>query len=83
MLSYYTFLALDIANERTRQADRDRLAKLARSGDRATDRSFRRGLAIAIASLSRGSAAVVRWLDDEVADDLAESVGPNELAPTN
>jgi hypothetical protein len=75
MQSYLIYLALDIANERAREADRHRLAALARSAAPARDRSLRHGVAVAAAAVSRFSAGVVRRLDECVADDLAESFG--------
>jgi hypothetical protein len=73
MHSYWTFIALDIANERTREADRYRLAALARGAQPVRDRSVRHGVAVVAAAISRFSAAVVRRLDECVADDLADS----------
>jgi hypothetical protein len=75
MQSYLTYIALDIANERAREADRHRLAALARSAAPARDRSLRHGIAVAAAAISRFSAAIVRRLDECVADDLADSFG--------
>ena len=75
MQSYLTYIALDIANERVREADRHRLAALARSAAPARDRSLRHGIAVAAAAVSRLSAAVVRRLDECVADDLTDSFG--------
>lgn len=82
----YSFLALDIANQRvsdifsleyqhTREAlEARQAAELAAYGE---DRpSFaRRALAQGLAAVSRGSAAAVRQLDDVVADDLGRSLG--------
>lgn len=73
MQSYWTYIALDIAAERTREADRHRLAALARRDG--PDRSIRHGVAIAAATISRLSAALARRLDACVADDLATSFG--------
>lgn len=39
---------------------------------------IRRSVALALAALSRGSAAVVRRLDDCVADDLGRALAPTE-----
>jgi hypothetical protein len=39
---------------------------------------IRRSLALALAALSRGSAAAVRRLDDCVADDLGRALSPTE-----
>jgi hypothetical protein len=71
MNTYWTFIALDIANERAREADRHRVAALARSAYPDSDRSVRHAVAVAAAGFSRASAALVRRLDDCVADDLA------------
>lgn len=71
MHSYYTFIALDIAAQRTREAARERLAATA-TADR--DRSARRAAALALAAVSRLVAGTVRRLDACVADDLAKSV---------
>jgi hypothetical protein len=38
----------------------------------------RRGVALALAALSRGSAAAVRRLDECVADDLGRALAPSE-----
>lgn len=75
MHTYWTMIALDIANERAREADRHRLAALARSAAPARDRSIRHAIAVAAAAVSRFSAGVVRRLDECVADDLANSFG--------
>ena len=86
MISYFAILALDLANERSREADELRLARLAREtwdedrGDYewlpAPDRNsgLRRGLARATAAVSRGAAAATRRLDDTVAEDLGRTL---------
>ena len=38
----------------------------------------RRGMALALAALSRGSAAAVRRLDECVADDLGRALAPSD-----
>ncbi len=81
MSSYFTYLALDIANERAREADRHRLAALAH-GDLDRPDVARRVAARALAWVSRTTAAIVRRLDECIADDLAESFGAERLAPT-
>jgi hypothetical protein len=81
MNSYLVYLALDIANERTREADRYRLAALGR-GDHAVPGLARRLAARTLAWVSRSSAAVVRRLDECIADDLVESFGSERLAPS-
>jgi hypothetical protein len=74
----YALIALDLANQRSREAEAHRLAQLARTG--ATDHTAwpRRGLAQGFALLSRGSAAVTRRLDECVADDLGRSLAPTD-----
>jgi hypothetical protein len=71
MHSYYTFIALDIAAQRTSEAARERLAATAHQ-DR--DRSTRRSVAVALAAVGRLVAGTVRRLDACVADDLAKSL---------
>lgn len=74
MHSYWTFIALDIAADRAREADRSRLAALARASRPYQPSPVRHGLALVAAGVSRISAAAVRRLDDCVADDLADSL---------
>ena len=81
MQTYWTFIALDIANERAREADRHRLAAIARRARPGRDRSIRHVAAVAAAGVSRASAALVRRLDDCVADDLATGFG--KAAPSS
>jgi hypothetical protein len=76
VLNYYTFIALDIAAQRTREAQQDRLVASTREG---RDGSVRRVMAIGLAGFGRLVAATVRRLDACVADDFAESVS-NGLA---
>jgi hypothetical protein len=80
MHSYFTFIALDLAAERSREADNQRLAAIANSG---RDGSTRRTVAVGLAALGRLVAATVRRLDECVADDLAESIRSEGLAPTH
>ena len=82
MNSYYALLALDLANERSREAEELRLARLIREARVQDGESYdwlpapdmpsglRRGLARATAAVSLGAAAVTRRLDGGVADDL-------------
>lgn len=82
MNSYYAMLALDLADERSREARDQRLARLAREslkdqaqydwlpeGDRPS--AVRHGLARATAAVSLGAAALTRRLDEGRADDLS------------
>jgi hypothetical protein len=86
VLSYYALLALDLANERSREAEELRLVRLARETwdeDRGAyewlpgpeqGSGLRRGLARATAAVSRGAAAATRRLDDGVAEDLGRTL---------
>lgn len=73
MNHYYTLLALDIARDRQLEADEYRRAVIA-AGGLARPGFVRRGLANALALVSRGSAAAVRRLDSCVADDLTQAI---------
>jgi hypothetical protein len=80
--SHYALLALDLANDRSREADELRLARLVREARGEGAESYdwlprpdlgsglRRGLARATAALSLGAAAATRRLDGGIADDL-------------
>jgi hypothetical protein len=74
----YAFLAMDIAQQRTREAEERVLEYSLRDG--APERSYgiRRVAARAIASVSLGSASIVRKLDECVADDLGRTLAPAE-----
>ena len=63
MQSYYTFIALDLAKERSEEADRRRLLATDAWNSR-TDRSIRRTAAAAIAAVSRASGRIARRLDE-------------------
>ena len=80
MWTYQAYVALSLANERAREADNERLASLARANRPASRRSIRRSVAVAFASISAVAASAARRLDECVADDLAERLGPNGLA---
>ena len=74
----YSFLALDIARERSLEAERNWLAaSLAKTGPTRTSR-LRRQLAQILAAVSRSSAAIARRLDPRTADDLARKLAPAE-----
>lgn len=80
---YQALVALELAEERRREADQHRLAALARAGRPQNDRSIRRSTAVALASVSSAAASLVRRLDQCVADDLAERLGPDRVATSN
>ena len=83
VLLYETFVALEIAEQRRREADQDRLAALARAGRAENSRSIRRSTAVALASISTVAASLVRRLDECVADDLAERLNPDRIATSH
>jgi hypothetical protein len=68
------FLALDLAEDRARDAANRRRAALARAGLPVRPSWPRRSLATAFAFVSRSSAGVTRRLDSYVADDLQRTI---------
>jgi hypothetical protein len=64
--SYYTFIAMDLAQQRVREAEQRRQLYLSRNPDAATKRSFRHAAAVAIAAVSRFSGRLARRLDERV-----------------
>jgi hypothetical protein len=75
---FYTLVALDIANDRAREARDHRHAAAARASQPARPSIARRGLALGLAAVSRGSAHAARRLDSVVADDLGRSLTPTK-----
>jgi hypothetical protein len=83
---YFALLALDLANERVREAEDRQRVRLAREAqaerpeaydwlpDPSLFSALRRGLARATAAISIGAAAATRRLDDNVAEDLGRSL---------
>ena len=69
----WTLYALEVAKDRRRDLRNERLLIEARSAEPKPSR-LRRPMAVALAALSRGSAAAARRLDDCVADDLGRSL---------
>jgi hypothetical protein len=69
-----TFLALDLAAERTREVEFHRRVMLAQSKRPVRQSWPRRSLASAFAIVSRGSAAAARRLDSVVGDDLGRTL---------
>lgn len=77
-MNYYSsaMLALDVARERSAEADRYRLAsRFAAAGPTRTS-TLRRVAARLVAAFSRGSARIVRRLDECVADELGRALAP-------
>jgi hypothetical protein len=74
----YTFIALDLARERDREAQLRSLAAIAHEASAGRPSWPRRTLAHGFALVSRGSASVTRRLDECVADDLGRSLAPTD-----
>ncbi|MDH4141415.1 MAG: hypothetical protein OEV61_02285 [Chloroflexota bacterium] len=74
----YTIIALDIADERARQARLDQMAMRATMVSAKEPGVARRGLARALALVSRRSASAARHLDARTADDLRHALVPGE-----
>ena len=70
----YTVLALDIARQRSEEADAARRAQLAVAARGTEHGIVRRGLASGLAVVARGSAAAVRRLDECTSDDLTRAL---------
>jgi len=68
------FLAIDLDRERREAAAHRSLERRARRNGLAPRSTVRRRLALALAAVSRGSAAAVRRLDACLADELAGRV---------
>ena len=65
------FLAMDLDRERRAAADHRSLERRVRAGRLSRRSAVRRQVALALAAISRGSAAAVRRLDACLADELA------------
>ena len=65
----YTFLALDLARERARDATEARRAATIAAGAHGRPNALRRGLAMSLAAVSRASADAAHRLDDRVAHE--------------
>jgi hypothetical protein len=78
MSHFYTYIALQIASDRAREAHAaSRAARIANELP-ARPSVVRHALANGLAVVSRGSAAAVRRLDDCVADDLGRSLAASD-----
>lgn len=73
----YAFLALSLANERAAEAAQYHRFAIARA-ENASPSLLRRSAARLLATVSRGSASIVRRLDSCIADDLGRSLAPTE-----
>jgi hypothetical protein len=74
----YAYLAMDMAQQRTREAEARFLEHSLRASAPESGSTVRSLAARAVASVSRGSASIVRRLDDRVADDLGRTLAPAE-----
>ncbi len=74
----WAFIALDLARQRTEEAMRERTLLAAAGDTLPLATRTRRSLARGLAGLSRGSAWIVRRLDDCIADDLGRALAPTE-----
>jgi hypothetical protein len=74
----YAFLALDIARQRTREAEQHWLEAKLVAGAPSRASSLRRFAARSLAAVSRAFASIVRRLDACVADDLGRTLAPAE-----
>ena len=74
MNSFYAMLALDLADDRAREARELRLARLVRESRMEQPSVLRRALARAASAVSLGAAAMTRRLDECVADDLGRAL---------
>jgi hypothetical protein len=74
----WAFIALDVAKQRTEEAMRERMLSSAVEDGRSLSTRTRQSLARWVAGVSRGSAWIVRRLDDCVADDLGRTLAPTE-----
>lgn len=79
MNSYlYAYLAMDMAQERTREAEQRQLEHSLRDDAAEGNTGIRRVAARAMASVSLVSASIARKLDGPVADDLGRTLAPAE-----
>lgn len=74
----YSLLALDIARERSKEAERSWLAASFAGTQPSPIARVRRHLAVLLAAVSRGSAWIVRRLDSRTADDLRRTLATAE-----
>lgn len=74
----YSILAMQIADDRSREAASLQRAAAFRAGQPERPSFVRQGLAHGLAAVSRGSASMARRLDEVVADDLGRRLAPTE-----
>ena len=74
----WSFIALDLAKQRAEEATRYHLVAAELEDGPSLWTRARRFVARGVAALSRGSAWVVRRLDDCIADELGRTLAPTE-----
>jgi len=72
--SYYAMIALDLANERAREAEERWQSRMLAASLPDRPSFVRRALARGTAAISLGAAVATRRLDECVADDLGRSL---------
>jgi len=72
--SYYAMIALDLANERAREAEEQWRSRMLAASLPDRPSLVRRALARGTAAISLGAAVATRRLDECVADDLGRSL---------
>ena len=70
MQTYYTYIALQLANERAQEADAERRANLARAARPTRPSYLRRLMAAVVSGVSRIVNAVAERLEGPISDDL-------------
>jgi hypothetical protein len=76
--NFYSLIALDIARERSLEAEQHWLAASLAGTAPARGAAIRRVAATALPAVSRSAANAVRRLDSRVADDLGRTLAPAE-----
>ena len=78
MHAYHTFIALELANERAREADRQRLVNLARAARPHRSSLVRRGLGRGAGLVHFVASAVARKIDSYKPEDLIRARSSTE-----
>jgi hypothetical protein len=73
---FYSLMALDIARDRSREAEESWLAASIIREASPTPSGIRRPMAMLLAAVSRSSASAAGRLDTRVADDLRRTLAP-------
>ncbi len=78
MQSYYTFLALELANERIHEADRERLAHLAQAARPGRPSLARQGMGLVARLVEPVVAAIARKIDSYRSDEVTQQQASTE-----